>query len=187
MHRLFNVRNGDKPVKWKKRAMVIILPIMLAYLGTASAASPKIGFVDIQKAVNECNAGKEAKKVIVKEVEKFQRQFADKQKELQTLKESLDKQAPMLNPDVRANKEKDLQNKVREFQRWQEDTQNEINQKRMEIERIISLGLQKVIQKLGADESYTFILEWNENIVLFASKDMDITDRVIKLHDAQKK
>jgi len=57
----------------------------------------------------------------------------------------------------------------------------------MEIERIISLGLQKVIQKLGADEGYTFILEWNENIVLFASKEMDITDRVIKLHDAQKK
>jgi len=187
MHRLFNLPNEGKPVKWKKGAMVITLAIVLGCLGTASATGPKIGFVDIQKAVNECNAGKEAKKVIVKEVEKFQRQFADKQKELQTLKESLDKQAPMLNPDARANKEKDLQNKVREFQRWQEDTQNEINQKRMEIERIISLGLQKVIQKLGADEGYTFILEWNENIVLFASKEMDITDRVIKLHDAQKK
>jgi outer membrane protein len=187
MHLLFNLRNGDKPVRCKKGVIVIILAIVLGYLGTASAATLKIAFVDIQKAVNECNAGKEAKKAIVKEVEKVQRQFADKQKELQTLKESLDKQAPMLNPDVRAGKEKDLQNKVREFQRWQEDTQNEINQKRMEMERAISAGLQKVIQKLGADEGYTFILEWNENIVLFASKDMDITDRVIKLHDAQKK
>ncbi len=168
-----------------------ILFISLAWGGQAlvqaQTSSLKIGFVDIQKAVNECNAGKEAKKAIIKEVEKFQRLFADKQKELQTMKESLDKQAPMLTPDARAAKEKELQAKVREFQRWQEDSQNEVNQKRMEMERAVALGLQKVIQKLGADEGFTCILELNENIVLFASKAVDLTDRVIKLHDAQKK
>jgi outer membrane protein len=170
---------------------VIGLLILIGGVGQAFGQTPasplKIGFVDIQKAINECNAGKEAKKAIVKEVEKFQRQFAEKQKELQTMKEALDKQAPMLNPDARATKERDLQNKVREFQRWQEDSQNEVNQKRVEMERNISLGLHKVIQKLGADEGYTFIMEQNENIVLFASKAVDLTDRVIKLHDAQKK
>lgn len=178
---------GVKAMRSKKMVVAIGILIALGWLGPALANSPKIGVVDIQKAVNECNTGKEAKKAIVKEVEKFQRQFADKQKELQTMKESLDKQAPMLNPDVRATKEKDLQNRVREFQRWQEDTQNEVNQKRMEMERNIALGLQKVIQKLGADEGYTFIMELNENIVLFASKAIDLTDRVIKLHDAPKK
>lgn len=178
---------GVKAMRSKKMVVAIGILIALGWFGPALANSPKIGFVDIQKAVNECNTGKEAKKAIVKEVEKFQRQFADKQKELQTMKESLDKQAPMLNPDVRATKEKDLQNRVREFQRWQEDTQNEVNQKRMEMERNIALGLQKVIQKLGTDEGYTFIMELNESIVLFASKTIDLTDRVIKLHDAQKK
>ncbi len=157
------------------------------WLGSVLAADFKIGFVDIQKAVNECNAGKDAKKAIVKEVEKFQRLIAEKQKELQTMKESLEKQSPMLNPEARAAKEKDYQSKLRDFQRWGEDNQNEINQKRMEMERNISLGLQKVIQKVGADEGYTLILEKNENIVLFASKAIDLTDRVIKLYDAQKK
>lgn len=103
------------------------------------------------------------------------------------MRESLEKQAPMLNPDVRANKEKELQNKIREFQRWQEDVQNEVNQKTKEMERTISLGLQKVIQKLGEDEGYALILDKNEMIVLFASKAIDLTDRVIKLHDLQKK
>jgi len=177
----------------RSKKMVVVIGILILLggfglaFGQAQAPGLKIGFVDIQKAVNECNAGKEAKKTIVKEVEKVQRQFTDKQKELQAMKEALDKQAPMLNPDVRANKEKDLQNKVREFQRWQEDSQNEVNQKRVEMERNISMGLQKVIQKLGADEGYTFIMELNENIVLFASKAVDLTDRVIKLHDTQKK
>jgi outer membrane protein len=146
-----------------------------------------MAYVDIQRAVNECNAGKDAKKVITKDVEKFQRLIAEKQKELQTMKESFEKQTLMMTPDARANKEKEYQNKLREFQRWGEDSQNEINQKRMEMERNISVGLVKVIQKVGADEGYTLILEKNESIVLFASKALDITDRVIKAFDAQKK
>jgi len=68
-----------------------------------------------------------------------------------------------------------------------EDSQNEINQKRVEMEKNISFGLQKVIQKLGSDEGYMLILEKNENIVLYVSKSIEITDRVIKLFDAQKK
>ena len=171
----------------KKIVTAIGIALLLGWVGPVLADGLKIGVVDIQRAVNESNAGKEAKKVMLKEVEKSQRLFAEKQKELQTIKEALDKQAPMLNPDVRANKEKDFQNKVREFQRWQEDTQNEINQKKMEMERNISVGLVKTIQKLGADEGYTMIMELNENIVLFAAKTIDITDRVIKIYDTQKK
>ncbi len=170
-----------------KKLSVVAAMILLGWIASVSAADLKIAYVDIQKAVNESNAGKEAKKVITKDVEKFQRLAADKQKELQTLKEALDKQVLMLTPDARANKEKEYQNKLREFQRWGEDTQNEVNQKRMEMERNISSALMKVIQKIGADEGYTVILERNENIVLYASKAIDITDRVIKAYDAQKK
>jgi len=170
-----------------KKLSVVIGMILLGWFGSVWASDLKVAYVDIQKAVNECNAGKDAKKVITKDVEKFQRLIVDKQKELQTMKESLEKQAPMLTPDARTTREKEYQNKLREFQRWGEDSQNEINQKRMEMERNISIGLQKVIQKVGADEGYTLILERNENIVLYVSKALDITDRVIKAYDAQKK
>jgi len=170
-----------------KKVSLVIGMVLLGWVGSLWAADLKIAYVDVQKAVNDSNAGKDAKKVITKDVEKFQRVIADKQKELQTMKESLEKQALMLTPDARANKEKEYQNKLREFQRWGEDSQNEINQKRMEMERSISIVLLKVIQKIGADEGYTMILDKNENIVLFASKALDITDRVIKAFDAQKK
>jgi outer membrane protein len=171
----------------KKIGMVIGILLLGGWIGSAWAVDYKIGCIDIQKAVNESNAGKDAKKAITKEVEKFQRLIADRQKELQGMKESLDKQSPMLNPEARAAKEKEYQGKLRDFQRWGEDSQNEINQKRIEMERNISAGLLKVIQKVGADDGYTLIFEKNENIVLFASKAIDITDRVIKLFDAQKK
>jgi len=174
----------------KQKMLCISAGIVLLigwWFGSALSAELNIGCVDIQRAVNDCNAGKEAKKTIIKEVEKFQRIAVEKQKELQTLKESLDKQNLLLKPEARATKEKEFQDKLREFQRWGEDNQNEINQKRLELERNISIGLLKVIRKIGADEGYVVILEKNENIVLFGSKSNDLTDRVIKAYDLQKK
>jgi outer membrane protein len=155
------------------------------FTGTVYSADIKIGSVDIQKAVNECKAGKEDKKVLTKEVEKSQALIAEKQKELQEMKESLEKQGLMLNPETRGVREKELQTKLRDFQRWGEDVQNELNQKRMEMERNISVGLIKVVQEIGAKEGYTLILEKNENIVLFTSNSIDLTDRVIKAYDSQ--
>jgi outer membrane protein len=170
-----------------KKLGVVIGMILLGWFGSVWAADLKVAYVDIQKAINECNAGKDAKKALTKEVEKIQRLGVEKQKELQTMKESLEKQTLMLTPEARASKEKEYQNKLRELQRWADDTQNEMNQKRAEMERNISAGLVKVIQKVGLDEGYTLILEKNENIVLFVTKTIDITDRVIKAFDAQKK
>ena len=157
------------------------------FIGSVWSAEIKVGCVDIQKVMNECQAGIEAKKAIGKEMEKLQKLFAERQKELQTIKESLEKQAPMMKPEVRATKEKEFQSKVRDYQRWLEDNQKEIQQKGMEMERTILQGIQTVIKKIGEEEGYTLVLEKNENIVLFSSKAIDFTDRVIKAYDAQKK
>jgi len=170
-----------------KKLAIVAGMVLLGWSGSVCSADLKVAYVDIQRAINECNAGKDAKKAITKDVEKIQRLVAEKQKELQTMKESLEKQTLMLTPEARVSKEKEYQNKVRDYQRWVDDTQNEMNQKRAEMERNISIGLVKVIQKVGADEGYTVILEKNETIVLYASKTLDITDRVIKAYDAQKK
>jgi len=155
------------------------------FTGTVYSADMKIGSVDIQKAVNECKAGKEDKKVLTKEVEKSQVLIAEKQKELQEMKELLEKQGLTLNPETRGVRERELQAKLRDSQRWGEDAQNELNQKRKEMERNISIGLIKVVQEIGAKEGYTLILEKNENIVLFTSNSIDLTDRVIKAYDSQ--
>ncbi len=171
----------------KKSVTAIGIALLLGWVSPVLADGLKIGVVDIQKAVNECNAGKEAKKALTKEAEKFQRLIAEKQKELQTMKDTLDKQDKMLTPESRAAKEKEFQAKVRDFQRWGQDNQNELNQKQKDLERNIAVGIQKVVQKIGADEGYSLILDKNEPLVLFVSRSVDLTDQVIKILDAQKK
>ncbi len=172
------------------RKIVIIIGIILSiegWLGSVLAAELKIGCVDIQKAVNECNAGKEAKKALTKEMEKFQHLIVEKQKELQTMKDTLDKQDKMLTLESRAAKEKEFQAKLRDFQRWGQDSQNELGQKQKDLERNIAVGIQRVVQKIGVEEGYTLIFDKNETMLLFASQSVDLTDQVIKILDAQKK
>ena len=169
----------------KRIGMVIGFIIIVGWFGVVFAAEIKIAVVDIQKAMNECNQGKEAKQTIQKEMEKLQRQFQEKQQELQTMETSLKKQAPMLTPEAREKKGNEFQTKVRDYQRWLDDNQKEIQQKGVEMERDISVALQKAIKKIGEEEGFTFILE--KNTVLFASKTIELTDRVIKAFDAQKK
>src|SRR5262245_55547192 len=52
----------------------------------------KIGYVDLQRTLNETNAGKAARKKLEADKEKKQKELDAKQKELQNLAEDLEKQ-----------------------------------------------------------------------------------------------
>jgi outer membrane protein len=108
----------------RKKSFGMVVGSLLLLLGGGFAGAihaqninMKIGSVDIQKAINECNAGKEAKKTLTQEVEKFQSVIAQKQKELQEMKEYPEKQSLMLNAEARAAREKELQARFRDYQR----------------------------------------------------------------------
>ncbi len=160
--------------------------VILLTSGGVGAEDLKFGYVDARKAMNECKSGKKAKDTIAMEIEKIQNQIMTRQNELDTLKESIARQATVLTEDAKSAKEREYQQKAREYQRWADEIQVDIKQKRDELETVISRDLQKVIQKIGEDEGYTIILEKNEKIVLFVSKAIDLTDRVIKGIDALK-
>lgn len=158
--------------------------IALSAVSGLGAEDYKIGFVDARKAINECKAGREAKDSISMEIEKLQNQIIAKQNELQNLKETIDRQASILTEEAKSAKEREYQQKLRESQRWADEIEVDVKQKREELETAISKKLQRVIQKMGTEEGYTLILEKNEKILLFAAQAIDLTDRVIKGIDA---
>lgn len=155
--------------------------------GALGAEDLKLGYVDARKAMNECKAGKQAKSTIAAEIDKLQNQITDRQNELQNLKESIERQATVLTDSAKSAREREYQQKLREYQRWADEIQVDVKQKREELETNISRNLNKVIQQIGADDGYTVILEKNEKVVLYVTKAVDLTDRVIKGIDALSK
>lgn len=169
-----------------KRFIVTLFAALL--LATpALAADQKIGYVDLQKALNTSEAGKAAKDRITKKVKEYEGTIDTRQKELKKLKDDLEKQGMLLSEDARGAKERDYQQKVKEFQRFTKDIQEELQQKDADFTKQILEELFKVIKEVGEKEGYTLILEQSESSILYADEKANLTDKVIKAFDARKK
>ena len=155
--------------------------------GLGWAADPlKIGYVDMQRALNQCEAGQEAKKFITGEVEKIQKTMEAKQKELNRLREDLERRGSVMNESVRREKEKDFQNKTREVQRMQRDFEDDLRRKDREYTERVLRELAVIARRMGEEGKYTLILEGNQPAIVFISKALDLTDEVIKQANLQK-
>ncbi len=153
---------------------------------TVFAADVKLGYIDMQRALNGSEAGKEAKEQLAAKVKKYQDEINAKQDELKKLKDELEKQGMLLSESARSNKEKDYQNKLKDFQRFTKDAQDELQGKDEEFTRKILEGMEKVIQEYGRKNGYSFIFVKNESM-LFVDEKADLTEEVLKLFNSNRK
>ena len=162
-----------------------IFVMVFTATGAFGASEYKLGYVDLQKALNLCKAGQDAKEKFSKEVEKAEAQLALKQEELQKLKESLEKQSAMLNEETFKKKEKDYQAKLRDFKRLYEESQDELKAQDNDAVKEILAELVKVTQAYGEKNGYTLIFEKSESALLFADEKLELTEEIIKLYDTE--
>lgn len=173
-----------------KRAgvLILLLGFLVAFAPLTWGAEPlKVASVDMQRALNFCEAGKEAKQLISQEVEKMQKSFVGKQKELEKLKEDLERRGSVLSEAVRREKEKDYQLKLRDLQRLQRDYEEDLRRKDQELTNRILKDLEGIIKKLGEEGKYTVIFEKNQPAIIYISRALDLTDEVIKISDQKRK
>ena len=165
-----------------KRLLTALVAICIAST-TAFAADVKIGYIEMQRALNSSEAGKAAKEQLAARLKKYQEEINAKQDELKKLKDELEKQGAFLNDSTKSAKEKDYQQKLKEFQRFTKDAQEELQGKDEEFTRKILEGMEKVIKEYGRRNGYTFIFVRNESM-LFADEKADLTNEVLKQFNA---
>jgi outer membrane protein len=170
-----------------KRLIGLVLALSILAVMPALAAEVKLGYVDLQKALNLSESGKAAKEKIQKKVKEHEGAIDARQKELKKLKDELEKQVLLLSDEARGAKERDYQQKLKDFQRYTKDIQEELQQQDADFTRQILEDLFKVIKGIGEKEGYTMIFEQSESSLLFADDKIDLTDKVIKAYDAQGK
>ncbi len=152
-------------------------------------AEIKVGVVDFQKAVELSEEGKKARASFQPKVEKKQRELKAKQDSINKLKEELEMQmqSALLNKAAQLEKQNDYKNKMKNFQRYYEDAQEELRREESKLMEKMLRALQEVIIKLGKDKGFDLILEKSQSAVLYRSDRIDITDKVIEYFDASKK
>lgn len=159
----------------------------LFLLTSAAYGVEKFAVVDLQKALNLSKAGKDAKETFGKKVESAQKLVETREQELKRLQTEFEKQGLLLSADARVEKTKEFEAKRRDFERYVKDSREELAMEERRITNKILEEIEKVVQRIGKEEGYTLIFERFQSGILHVKDALDITERTIKLYDAQKK
>ncbi len=165
----------------------ILLIFGLLFSSLAYGAELKIGYVNLQKALNESEGGKKAKADLDEIIKAKQVVINKKGNELEKLKEDLNKQSALLSEDAKKARQEDLDRKMRDFQRFVQDAQAEVKKRESEFTDELLKDLRKIIAAIGEEEHYTLILEKVEGFILYADKAIDLTDKVISKYNEKMK
>lgn len=161
-------------------AGVLLMPTI------ASAKKLKIAFVDLQRALNEVEEGKRAKKRLKRLFRKRKKQLEAKQSEILKMKATLEKEVALLKEDVKRKKVIEYKKMVMELQQLAFKHRQELATKETEMTQPIFKKMKLIIDKIAKKGGYTLVLEKSESSVLFAKKTMDLTDQLIKMYNAGK-
>ena len=171
-----------------RRVISLLLFILLCIpVSSLAVDTVKIGCVDFQRVLNESEAGKKAKADLEVLVKSKQSTIDEKGKVIEKMKADIEKQASVLSGEAKKSKEEELEKILREYQRLVQDSQAEVKKKELDLTDGIIKDIRQLVEKMGEENGYTLIIEKTGGMVLYSSKDIDLTDVVIKKYNQLKK
>jgi Skp family chaperone for outer membrane proteins len=159
---------------------LILVPLVRAQLA-------KIAIVDFEKAVVGSAEGKKSSEKFNITLQSKQAEAEKRQKELEEAQKRLQTQERTLNEAAKANLQKDIERHTTELQRFNEDTQKELQTLRDELLRPIAERASGALNAIAKEQGYTLIIDVSNpqnNVVWFNPKN-DITDELIRRIDAE--
>jgi len=148
---------------------------------TSFAASDRIGFVDVQKAVTNTKEWKKGFKAFKRDFAREKKKIKSRESRIKKMLEDLNKQSFVLDPELKKKKEGKFRKEKIAFERYVQDQNAEFGKNEKEMTQKILLKMMKVIHKIGKEKKYTMILE--QKVVLYHDKGNDLTSLATRTYD----
>jgi outer membrane protein len=146
-------------------------------LSLPAFAELKVGYVQVDKILQEAPQTSESGKKLEKEFSPRSQELERMAKQIKDQESALDKDALTISESDRRNKERDIQNLKTEFQRKQRELREDINIRKNEELGVLQDRVNKAVQTVAEAEGYDLIVYSG---VAYAKKTIDITDKVLK-------
>lgn len=155
----------------------LVTSIFLIFAVSINAAELKVGYVQVDKILQEAPQTAESGKKLEKEFSPRSQELDRLAKQIKDQESALDKDALTLSETDRRNKERDIQNLKTEFQRKQRELREDISIRKNEELKSLQDRVNKAVQTVAETEGYDLIVYGG---VAYAKKTIDITDKVLK-------
>ncbi len=165
-----------------RTAALAAVALALAPLA-ARAADIKLGYVDLQRALEEIDEGKAAKAQLKKDFDEKQKQLDQRTDEVKKLDADFQKQALVMAPDAKAAKSAEIERKKVEVQQFFVGLQQELAGREREVTRGIFDKMVGMVRELAEAEGFTMVLD--RNTVLYAPASLDVTNELVRKYNAR--
>ena len=155
-------------------AFVLVLPSL------AAAQGAKIAFVDLEYALNNVDEGKKAKAILEQDYKRKKEALQTTEANLVRLENELSGQKLVLSADALRQKEQELDAAKSRYQAEKKAAYEEWQKKEATLTRDLLERLTEIVQQIGKEGGYQFILERHDASVLYAQEDIDLTRQVIE-------
>ena len=162
---------------FKSLALVSVL-VTTSLVANVSAAELKIGYVQVDKILQDAPQTAESGKKLEREFSPRSLDLDKMQKQIRDIEAALDKEGVTIAETERRNKERDASNLKIEFQRKQRELREDINLRKNEELSSLQDRINKAVQTVSETDGYDLVVYGG---VAYASRKIDITDKVLKL------
>ena len=160
-----------------KKIVMTMLALSLMQIGSAVAAAEfKIGFVNTERVFREAAPAQKAQKKLEKEFATRDQELQKMAKQAKDLQAYLEREGVTISETERRNKERDLANLNRDFQRSQREFREDLNLRRNEELSAVQERANKAIIAIAESEKFDLILQE----AVYASHRIDVTEKVLK-------
>lgn len=146
----------------------------------------KVAYVVLQRIANESAEGKAATTKIQALQQKKAAELNEKNKQLQTAQQKLEKEAGVLSVTAAGELQKQVERLQVEIQRFTQDAQAEVQELQQQLQQEFQVRLEPVLQELGREKGLHFIFNCPDAGLVWADAALDISADVIKKLDAAK-
>jgi len=171
-----------------RKAGIILVAVAVAaiFAGTSLAEGLRLAVIDVNKILNESEAGQAAKKKMEARYEELKKTIDVKQEEARKIKEEIDKQKVMLGKEKLKEKEDALQAKLNELRQLTQDGEREMQSRQAELTRDVLKSVEEKVDVIVKADKLDLVLEKSGGVVHY-NDSLDITQRVLSLVNAEVK
>ena len=158
------------------KARILWAGVLAGWALAAGAADLKIGFVNTERVFREAAPAKRAQQALEREFSARNGELAKVEKQGRDLQSELERENVTLTETQRREKERQLADISRNFQRLQREIREDLNMRRNEELAKVQERATRVINQIAEQEKFDLIVQE----AVFASSRIDITEKVIK-------
>lgn len=169
----------------KKILIAIITLAFVAITPLAFAADvAKIGVVDFEKILKESSAGKLTQKDLRAKGEEFQGKLKKEKDSLDAISKAFEREALVLSPEKKREKEREFRIRVNDFKKMQEDYTKALRRFEMELINKMQKDVFQIANEMGKQDGFLLIIERKTAGVIYMPSKVDITDALITKYNA---